>query len=80
MFLYIFSFREGKFVLLNPIALNWFTFKFSLHSLHGYHKQQNINYFPCNVLVFLMSLMSLDISISFEKLYINTVYSLEKVY
>ena len=59
MFLYIFSFREGKFVLLKPIALNWFTFKISLHSLHGYHKQQNINYFPCNVLVFLMSLMSL---------------------
>ena len=60
MFLYIFSFREGKFVLLKPIALNWFTFKISLHSLHGYHKPLNIRYSPCNVLVFLMSLMSLD--------------------
>ena len=34
------------------------TFKNSCHSLHGYHKPLNINHSPCNVLVFLMSLMS----------------------
>ena len=37
-----------------------FTFSIPLHSLHGYHKPLNINTSPCNVLVFRMSLMSLD--------------------
>ena len=31
-----------------------------LHSLHEHYKPLNINIFPCNMLVFRMSLMSLD--------------------
>ena len=41
------------------LTQNPFTFKISLHSLHGCYKQLNIKASPCNVLVFLMSLMSL---------------------
>ena len=35
------------------------TFIIPLHSLHRYYKPLNINISPCNLLVFLMSLMSL---------------------
>jgi len=41
-----------------------FTFSIPLHSLHGCHKPLNINTSPCNVLVFHMSLMSLDCKVT----------------
>ena len=40
--------------------INFFKSKNTLHSLHEYHNRLNINTSPCNVLVFYMSLMSLE--------------------
>ena len=61
-----FCFYEGEFTKRMSIALAPFYGDFlsrcknSLHSLHGCHNSLKNNTFPCNVLAFYMSLMSLS--------------------